>query len=174
MKFALAFLLLVSPAHAGEFVSLISAAAAATASPAPLPPAPAPAPSGECDNCNGTGKLGDGTVFVPCPVCGGDGVKGQPGGTAESVSKAAPPVVKPLVVVKQPGPMWNQNGHSATVDHLVNEHGIDRATASRMTREQRDIAHSNAHNSARNVSSNCPNGNCPRTTYGRGLFGRRR
>jgi hypothetical protein len=38
------------------------------------PPAPAPAPSGKCTNCNGTGKLGDGTISVPCPVCGGDGL----------------------------------------------------------------------------------------------------
>lgn len=39
-------------------------------------PAPSPTPSptpGKCENCNGTGKLGDGTVSVPCPVCGGDG-----------------------------------------------------------------------------------------------------
>jgi hypothetical protein len=38
------------------------------------PPAPTPAPSGKCTNCNGTGKLGDGTISVPCPVCGGDGL----------------------------------------------------------------------------------------------------
>jgi hypothetical protein len=38
-------------------------------------PAPSPSPSGKCDNCNGKGKVGDGTVMVDCPVCGGDGVK---------------------------------------------------------------------------------------------------
>lgn len=32
------------------------------------PPAP-----GECKQCRGTGRLGDGTVSVECPVCGGDG-----------------------------------------------------------------------------------------------------
>jgi hypothetical protein len=37
-------------------------------------PEPTPAPSGKCENCNGTGKIGDGRVFVPCPVCGGDGI----------------------------------------------------------------------------------------------------
>ncbi len=43
--------------------------------PAPAPsPTPTPGPT-KCDNCNGTGKVGDGRVFVPCPVCGGDGVK---------------------------------------------------------------------------------------------------
>jgi hypothetical protein len=26
-----------------------------------------------CQNCNGTGKIGDGTVFVECPVCKGTG-----------------------------------------------------------------------------------------------------
>lgn len=29
---------------------------------------------GRCDNCSGTGKVGDGRVMVDCPVCGGDGV----------------------------------------------------------------------------------------------------
>lgn len=32
---------------------------------------------GRCDNCGGTGKLGDGRVAVDCPVCGGDGVIGN-------------------------------------------------------------------------------------------------
>jgi hypothetical protein len=43
--------------------------------PSPTPsPTPTPGPT-KCDNCNGTGRVGDGRVFVPCPVCGGDGVK---------------------------------------------------------------------------------------------------
>lgn len=41
-------------------------------SPAPLPPAPAPGAA--CENCRGTGKVGDGTVFTTCTVCGGTGV----------------------------------------------------------------------------------------------------
>lgn len=32
---------------------------------------------GKCRECRGTGKLGDGTVAVDCPVCGGDGVIGE-------------------------------------------------------------------------------------------------
>lgn len=33
-------------------------------------------PSGDtCDNCGGTGKLGDGTISVECPVCEGTGKK---------------------------------------------------------------------------------------------------
>ena len=41
-------------------------------SPAPLPPAPAPGEA--CENCRGTGKVGDGTSFEICSVCGGTGV----------------------------------------------------------------------------------------------------
>ncbi len=63
----LAALLIACPAHAGQFTALITAAFAKPN------PQPAPAPSGICDNCSGTGKLGDGTITVPCPVCGGDG-----------------------------------------------------------------------------------------------------
>jgi len=42
----------------------------------PVPtPAPLPTPSGICDNCNGVGKVGDGTVMLTCPVCNGTGKK---------------------------------------------------------------------------------------------------
>lgn len=35
-----------------------------------------PAPSeGECENCRGTGKIGDGRIVYDCPACGGDGIK---------------------------------------------------------------------------------------------------
>ena len=37
---------------------------------------PAPTPSSDrCDNCNGTGKVGDGRVSVVCPICDGTGKK---------------------------------------------------------------------------------------------------
>jgi hypothetical protein len=36
--------------------------------------APAPA-SGKCDNCDGTGKIGDGRIVMTCPVCKGTGKK---------------------------------------------------------------------------------------------------
>ena len=36
--------------------------------------APAPA-SDKCDNCDGTGKLGDGRIVTVCPVCKGTGKK---------------------------------------------------------------------------------------------------
>ena len=41
-------------------------------SPAPLPPAPAPGAA--CENCRGTGKVGDSVVGETCPICGGTGV----------------------------------------------------------------------------------------------------
>lgn len=41
---------------------------------------PQPAPdvkpdNGKCDNCDGSGWLGDSRVFTPCPVCNADGKK---------------------------------------------------------------------------------------------------
>jgi DnaJ-class molecular chaperone len=35
---------------------------------------PTPA-SDKCENCNGTGKIGDGRIVMTCPVCGGTGKK---------------------------------------------------------------------------------------------------
>ena len=36
----------------------------------------APAPkSDKCENCDGTGKIGDGRIVMPCPVCKGTGKK---------------------------------------------------------------------------------------------------
>jgi DnaJ-class molecular chaperone len=37
-----------------------------------IPPTPA---SDKCDNCGGTGKLGDGRIEVKCPACDGTGKK---------------------------------------------------------------------------------------------------
>ena len=37
---------------------------------------PTPTPSSEeCDNCNGTGKIGDGRIVLECPACKGTGKK---------------------------------------------------------------------------------------------------
>ena len=39
-------------------------------------PTPAPVPSDQCENCNGTGKIGDSVHVVrECPVCRGTGKK---------------------------------------------------------------------------------------------------
>lgn len=51
--------------------------ATAQASPSPSP-SPSPTPGGICENCNGRGKVGDGTVMVTCAVCNGTGR--HPGG----------------------------------------------------------------------------------------------
>jgi DnaJ-class molecular chaperone len=37
-------------------------------------PSPTPA-SDRCENCNGTGKIGDGRIVMKCPTCGGTGRK---------------------------------------------------------------------------------------------------
>ena len=72
------------------------------------------------------------------------------------------------VPVPKAGPRWVQDGHSATVDHLVRDHGYRRADLVRLTQSQLDTLHSNAHNAARarRVSaptySSCPSGRCPR------------
>ena len=36
--------------------------------------APTPA-SDKCENCDGTGKIGDGRIVLPCPACKGTGKK---------------------------------------------------------------------------------------------------
>jgi DnaJ-class molecular chaperone len=36
--------------------------------------APSPA-SDKCENCDGTGKIGDGRIVMPCPICKGTGRK---------------------------------------------------------------------------------------------------
>ena len=56
------------------------------------PPDATPTPdAGRCDNCNGTGKIGDGRIVMPCPECGGDGLKD------EQKSVVHPSVFVPLV-----------------------------------------------------------------------------
>lgn len=37
-----------------------------------IPPTPA---SDKCENCEGTGKLGDGRIVTVCPICKGTGKK---------------------------------------------------------------------------------------------------
>lgn len=51
------------------------AASGAESGPAP---APSPKPGDTCPNCKGTGKVGDGTVFVTCAACDGTGKVPQP------------------------------------------------------------------------------------------------
>lgn len=72
--FALCFLL-AAPAHAGPYEGIAAAVISycSTIAPDPTPtPNPNPTPQ-KCTNCNGTGKLGDGTISITCPVCNGKG-----------------------------------------------------------------------------------------------------
>lgn len=88
MRYAIAILMvsiLAAPAEAARRDYRYMAAAIIVLKRQAKPtPAPTPTPVGKCDNCNGTGKLGDGVVSVPCPVCGGDGIA--------SNEPASPPV----------------------------------------------------------------------------------
>lgn len=67
---AILILCLASNAEAGRFSALIAQAAASTR---PNGPAPVPTPSGKCENCDGTGIVGDGTIKNTCLVCNGTG-----------------------------------------------------------------------------------------------------
>lgn len=40
-----------------------------------MPPLPTPSGPTLCENCNGTGKIGDGRIVMTCPECSGEGVK---------------------------------------------------------------------------------------------------
>lgn len=201
MRYAIAILILAgctAPAPEPiDFVPAISVAVGVAEATRGATPAPAPTPAkGTCDNCGGTGRVGDGTVSVPCAACGGDG-------KIEAVEQPQTPLVEKLlpkpakvqeqvqeeirdgqlspgkqwrwsesqwawVPVKAAGPAWVQNGHSATVDHLVREHGYRRADLAKLTQPQLDTLHSNAHNLARArrasapARSYCPSGRCPR------------
>ena len=57
-----------------EWLGVIEATAGTVVLKAPSTPS-----SDTCENCSGTGRLGDGTVSVVCPVCEGTGKPVQPG-----------------------------------------------------------------------------------------------
>lgn len=75
--------------------------------PTPVTPPSPPAPSGQCDNCNGTGRLGDGTISLPCPVCGGDGKLN--GDTAPEAKPAVSPAAEQVIALprRQAAPAAN-------------------------------------------------------------------
>ena len=140
------------------------------ASPAPGP-APTPKPAGDvCPECDGVGKVGDGTIMLTCPECGGTGKATGSEPSIEDVSS---------------GPDWNFEGNwnptlSEMRRHLQEDHDVD---ASRMTAAECRALHSLLHNSETRtapVADSCPTGNCPTsgsrttTTRRRGLFGRLR
>lgn len=67
-------------------------------SPAPLPPAPTP--GAKCENCRGTGIVGDSVVGKTCPVCKGSGVtpaEAPPSSSGDWVpARPVRPVVSPV------------------------------------------------------------------------------
>ena len=58
----------------GEWLGVVEASAGTVV----LRPRTSPS-SDICENCSGTGRLGDGTVSVECPVCEGTGKPVKPG-----------------------------------------------------------------------------------------------
>ena len=132
--------------------------------PAPAPsPGPSPTPSGDvCDECQGVGRLGDGTVMVTCPVCNGTGKK-----TAAEPQAFAPPPAP----VRMSGTRWTVAGKrnyttEELAGHLQRTHGVD---PTGYTREELQTLHDNSHNGysamgspkAAASRSSCPNGRCP-------------
>lgn len=70
MRFALALIVLVActPFAKADMATLAAGLLAVHTSPQPQPQ-----PSNICTNCNGTGRLGDGTISLRCDPCGGTG-----------------------------------------------------------------------------------------------------
>lgn len=89
MRYILLLSVLLTPSlsHAGICEPLaagIIALYAGSPSPSPTPtPTPNPSPSDVCENCHGTGKVGDGTISVTCAVCNGTGKKTVPTTTSD-------------------------------------------------------------------------------------------
>lgn len=147
--------------------------------PAPSPgPAPKPTPSGErCDECGGTGVLGDGVIEIKCPVCNGTGKKG--GGSAPAAApKKTPVVVKTIQKpVRNARGRWSVTGRRSydrayIANHMQKTHGID---PTGYTKEDLQIMHDNVHEGypalgravAKKTTSrsyrrgSCPGGRCP-------------
>ena len=73
-------------------------------SPAPLPPSPTP--GAKCENCRGTGIVGDGRTGITCPVCNGTGVapSQRPPASPETPVSSAGGQTPPPARFAAPGP----------------------------------------------------------------------
>lgn len=77
-------------AYAGGALSWCAACQSAT-----VPSVPEPAPEGgECENCSGRGKVGDGVIMRTCPVCKGTGKSSSdvPDDEAEEQAEETQPI----------------------------------------------------------------------------------
>jgi len=178
-----------------------------------------------CPACGGRGSVGDGVIESPCDfktpdgllMCGGTGKLKATGDEAndelleddyeemferlESSGGFTEEQEEPDIVCLG-GNAWTfedkrirQATNADMIEHLVTVHGIERASASKMDREELVALHNLLHNSevrssAPSSSSSCPSGSCPSgscpsgscptsskssgSTTRRGLFGRRR
>lgn len=145
--------------------------------PAPVPPKPAPVVSDECPNCNGTGRLGDGTIERVCPDCGGTGKKK----VAEAPIRQGYPIR---------GNWWSGCStwqHLATGEHKGK---FDTAWLKTLSNSEVQSLHSDDHEgrvkwdrvvrpapTVKAAAADCPNGVCPTNnrstttrTYGRRFF----
>lgn len=63
---------------------------------------PLPAPGSKCETCDGTGKVGDGRVFVDCRDCGGDGIVGDQPVEIVKTSQSEPDHEQPIATEQDP------------------------------------------------------------------------
>jgi hypothetical protein len=171
----LALLLLALPRAAfglpvGELRRLAAYEAYLVATAVPPTPCKPDGPSrpGVCPECDGSGKVGDGTVFMECGRCGGTGkVSSSAPSFGATPQVIAPPVIVPSMptpvpgpqairspmpvpqVIRSPGPQWNVEGKNnystfELADHLRRVHGV---SVDGQTREQLEAMHDNLHNS---------------------------
>ena len=80
-----------------EWIGVIEASAGTVVLRATISPA-----SDICENCSGTGRLGDGVVSVECPVCDGTGKPQTPG--SYSAARDCPTCSSAATIKSSPSP----------------------------------------------------------------------
>lgn len=125
-------------------------------------PTPTPQPvTDTCENCNGRGKVGDGTIMVVCPECGGTGKKKKVASSVIDIKQVDgwPPKTELAIIESTPvrkvtlahgydlsdgpsdyRPRWTWPGDLRS--HLRATHKIDTAT---WTQDQREMYHDQWH-----------------------------